>query len=87
MLKHVAWQMKEIKGGLGDKMEDWVEQLDQTGMRLRQQFRTVQNPLVRAQARERVSLRSTHPDVIAHTNVMNAGNKRSFPSRKVTTQL
>ena len=25
MLKHVAWQMGEIKGGLGDKMEDWVE--------------------------------------------------------------
>ena len=33
MLKHVAWQMKEIKGGLGDKMEDWVERLHQTGMR------------------------------------------------------
>ena len=82
MLKHVAWQMKEIKGGLGDKMEDWVERLHQTGMRLRQQFCTIQNPLVRAQACERVSLRSTHPDVIAHTNVMNAGNKRSFSITK-----
>lgn len=33
-VQHVAWQMKEIKGGLGDKMEDWVERLHQTGMRL-----------------------------------------------------
>ena len=74
--------MGKIKGGLGDKMEDWVERLHQTGMRLRQQFRTVQNPVVRAHARERVSSRSTHPAVIAHTNATNAGNKRSFSRTK-----
>jgi hypothetical protein len=34
MLKHVTWQMQNIWGGLGDKMEDWVECLHQTGMRL-----------------------------------------------------
>jgi hypothetical protein len=34
MLKHVAWQMGKIKGGLGNKMEDWFERLHQTGMRL-----------------------------------------------------
>jgi hypothetical protein len=45
MLKHVEWQMTNIKGGLGDKMEDWVERLHQTGMRMRQRFRTVQNPI------------------------------------------
>ncbi len=44
MLKHVACQMRNIWGGLGDKMEDWVECLHQTGMRLQQRFRTVQNP-------------------------------------------
>ena len=27
MLKHVEWQMTNIKGGLGDRMEDWVERL------------------------------------------------------------
>ncbi len=32
----------EYSGGLGDKMEDWVECLHQTGMRLWQRFRTVQ---------------------------------------------
>ena len=36
MLKHVEWQMTNIKGGLGEKMEDWVERLHQTGMRTRQ---------------------------------------------------
>ena len=50
MLKHVEWQMTNIKGGLGDKMEDWVEWLHQTGMRMRQRFCTVQNPLVLALA-------------------------------------
>jgi hypothetical protein len=50
MLKHVEWQMTNIKGGLGNKMEDWVEQLHQTGMRMRQRLHTVQNPLVRALA-------------------------------------
>jgi hypothetical protein len=32
MLKHVAWQMRNIWGGLGNKTEDWVERLHQTGM-------------------------------------------------------
>jgi hypothetical protein len=82
MLKHVAWQMENIEGGLGDKMEDWVERLHQTGMRLRQQFRTVQNPIVRADARERASSRSAHPDVIAHTNATSVGNKRSLSTAK-----
>ena len=50
MLKHVQWQMRNIKGGLGDKMEDWVECLHQTGMQMRQRFRTVQNPIARAEA-------------------------------------
>jgi hypothetical protein len=83
MLKHVAWQMQNIWGGLGDKMEDWVERLHQTGMRLRQRFRTVQNPVVRANAREKASSRSSHPDVITHTDKTNAGNKRSFSVAKI----
>ena len=31
MLKHVRWQMENIPGGLGDKMEDWVEKQHQMG--------------------------------------------------------
>jgi len=51
-------------------------------MRLRQKFCTVQNRVVHAHARERVSSRSTHPAVIAHTNATNAGNKHSFSRTK-----
>ena len=74
MLKRVEWQMKNIKGGLVDKMEDWVERLHQTGMRMRQQFRTVQNPLVWALAREKADSCNVHPDVIAN---LEATNKRN----------
>ena len=64
-------------------MEDWVERLHQAGMRLRQRFRKVQNLVIRALAWEKANSRSSHPDVIAYTNVMNAGNKRSFSVMKV----
>jgi hypothetical protein len=83
MLKHVAWQMRNIRGGLGNKMEDWVEQLHQTGMCLQEHFRRVKNPVVRAQAQEKVNFCSSHPDVIAHTDATNARNKRSFFVEKV----
>jgi hypothetical protein len=82
MLKHVTWQMTNIKGGLGDKMEDWVERLHQTGMRMRRRFRTVANPLVRAIAREKTNSRNAHPDVIAHLDVTNKRSKRKFVSEK-----
>ncbi len=29
MLRHVQWQMKNLPGGVGSKMEDWVECLNQ----------------------------------------------------------
>ena len=87
MLKHIAWQMGEITGGLGDKMEDWVEWLHQTRMHLQQQFHTIQNPIGHAHACERVSLHSSYSDVITHTNATNAGNKHSFSITKVMTQL
>jgi len=78
MLRHVEWQMKNIPGGLGDKMEDWVERLHQWGMQQRRRFRTVQNPLVRAMAREKASSRNTHPDVIAQVEATDEGNKRKL---------
>ena len=74
MLKHVAFQMRYIWGGLGDKMGDWVEQLHQTGVHLRQHFCMVQNLVIRALVWEKVNSRSSHPDVITHTNATNAGN-------------
>jgi hypothetical protein len=46
MLRHVQWQMKNIPGGLGNKIEDWVKRLHHWGMQQRRCFCTVQNPLV-----------------------------------------
>ena len=43
MHKHVRWQMENIEGGLGDKMEDGIEKSHQGGKRKRGQFGTVQN--------------------------------------------
>ena len=81
-LRHVEWQMKNIPGGLGDKMEDWVERLHQWGMQQRRRFRTVQNPLVRALAREKATSRNKQPKVLAQVDATDAGNKRKFLSDK-----
>ena len=81
MLRHVEWQMKNIPGGLGDKMEDWVKRLHQWGMQQRRRFRTVQNPLVRAMAREKASSRNTHPDVLAQVQATDEGNKRKLSEK------
>ncbi len=51
-------------------------------MRLRQCFCTVQNPLVHTLAREKANSPNTHPDVIAHTDATNEGNKCNFVSEK-----
>ena len=69
-------------GGLGDKMEDWVERLHQWGIWLRRRFRTVQDPLVRAHAREKASSRCNHPDVLAQVDETDAGNKRKLSEKK-----
>ncbi len=69
-------------GGLGDKMEDWVEQLHQDGKQKWLRFRTVQNPIARAHAREKAHLRNMHPDVISQTNKINEGNKRNLAELK-----
>jgi hypothetical protein len=34
MFKHVRWHMDNIKGGLGNKMEDWIKKLHQVGKQL-----------------------------------------------------
>ncbi len=69
-------------GGLGGKIEDWLERLHQDGKRERLQFRTVQNPIARAHARERVHTRNIHPNIISQTNNINEGNKRNLAELK-----
>ena len=75
MLEHVEWQMMNIRGGVGDKMEGWVERLHQDGKQKHLRFCTVQNPIARAHAREKVHSHNMHPNVISHTNKINEGNK------------
>jgi len=75
IMRHVQWQMKNIPGGLGDKMKDWVERLHQWGMCQRKRFRTVQAPLVHALAREKAISCNMHPNVLAQVNVTDAGSK------------
>jgi hypothetical protein len=87
MLRHVKWQMKNLPGGLGDKMEDWVERLHQWGIRMRRRFRTVQDPLVRAHAREKASSRCNHPDVLAQVDETDAGNKQKLSEKKADLLL
>jgi hypothetical protein len=82
MLRHVKWQMKNLPGGLGDKMEDWVERQHQWGMRMRRRFRTVQDPLVHALAREKAASRNMHSDVRAQVESTDVGNKRNFLEKK-----
>ena len=64
-------------------MEDWVERQHQRGMQQRRRFRTVQNPLVRALAREKADSRNTHPDVLAQVDATDKGSKRKFSVEKV----
>jgi hypothetical protein len=85
ILRHVEWQMKNIPGGLGDKMEDWVERLHQWGMQQRRPFCTVQNPLVRAVAREKAGFCNTHPDVLAQVETTDEENTRKISEKRRLT--
>lgn len=61
MLKHALKQMKAFEGGLGDKAEDWVEHMHQSGNRLRVRFRTVKSLNVRAKAMSRAIQMDSNP--------------------------
>ncbi len=76
MLRHVEWQMKNIPGGLGNKMEDWVECLHQWGMQQFRHFCTVKNSLICAVVQEKAGSCNTHLDVLAQVKATNKGNKR-----------
>ena len=54
MFKHVRWQMDNIKGGLGDKMEDWIKKSHQVGKQQRARYCTTKNLQERADARIQV---------------------------------
>ncbi len=70
MLRHVQWQMKNIPGGSGDKLEDWVKHLHQWGMQQHRHFCTVQNLLICAMGQEKAGSCNTHPAVLAQVDAM-----------------
>jgi hypothetical protein len=49
---------------------------------MRRRFRTVQDPLVRALAREKAAFRNMHPDVLAQVESTDVGNKQNLSERK-----
>jgi hypothetical protein len=61
--------------------------MHQDGMRERQRFRTVQNPQIRAKAKEKVHVQDTNAGVISFTNATNAGDKRNLSETKVDTMM
>ena len=71
MIDHVEWQMRNIVGGLGDKMEDWVECLHQSGKRQHQRFRTVWSGKDQALAIANANAHGMNPSVIAQINMIN----------------
>jgi hypothetical protein len=73
LLKHVERQMVEIGGGLGNKMEDWVEKQHQMGKRERMRFRTMHNLQKRVNTRARVLHCNSDPVVVSQTLEVNGG--------------
>ena len=86
---HLAWvhtkdQMRKLRGGLGDKTEDWVERQHQDGGRLRVQFSRIKNLEVRAIARAKAEEVGHNPDVIARINEIKCETARDFKKKKET---
>jgi hypothetical protein len=84
MLEHIKWQMRNIQGGLGDKMEVWVEHLHQTGKRQHLCYHTVQKPIACSLTREKGNFCNMHPDVIVQTNKKAKGRRNIWQSPILT---
>ena len=86
MLKHVVQQMKSFPGGLGDKMEDWVELMHQTGQRLRVRFRTVKCVRKRAKAMARTIQLDSNPAINKQIGgVADRASRGSYSKNKDST--
>ena len=76
MWKHVADQM-ELSSGLGNKREDWVEQLHQKTSEVRNQYRnTIADVEKRGVSMARFIHQETNQDVVAHCNLVNTAASR-----------
>mmetsp|Transcript_25197 Transcript_25197/g.59957 ORF Transcript_25197/g.59957 Transcript_25197/m.59957 type:complete len:527 (+) Transcript_25197:876-2456(+) len=80
MYKHVAVHMR-VPGGLGQKMEDWVELQHQGGMRERTQYRTMGDMQKAAEARERRRCEASNTGVIEVQTGVHERAKRKFKEK------
>jgi len=78
MLCHVYDQMKNIPGGLGEKMEDWVELMHQIGARARRRFRTTKDVQMRAGFKARMDQRGSRADIKKRISEVAEETKRNF---------
>ena len=78
MLCHVCDQMKNIPGGLGEKMEDWVELMHQIGARARRRFRTTRDIQMRAEFKGRVEQRGSLADIKTRISEVKEETTRNF---------
>jgi hypothetical protein len=82
--------MKRYPGGLGDKMEDWVERGHQVGKRYRSHLCTMQDLTQRSKARAKLVRCNNDPQVMAQVmSVQNASKRKSIVGKdeKVSTQM
>jgi hypothetical protein len=78
MWRHVEKQMRRYPGGLGDKMEDWVERGHQVGKRYHSHLHTMQDLTQRSKARAKLVRRDNNPQVMAQVVSMQNASKCKF---------
>ena len=71
-------KMLQEEGGLGDKLEDWVERAHQTGARKRKRWASTIDRDVRATSRSEIEARDSHPEVKAYAAGVKDRSKRIF---------
>jgi hypothetical protein len=86
MLCHVLEQMSKIPGGLGEKMEDWVELMHQIGNRARIRFRTTKDLEARALARARDEHKSSNANVLRRIAEVKEETRRKFKETAVRVE-
>ena len=74
--------MDNIKGGLGNKMEDWINKSHQVSKQQQAQYRTTKNLQERADARIWVVHWDTTPAIINQTLKVEKASKRKYTGIK-----
>ena len=87
MWKHTLYQMKNVPGGLGNKMEDWVERQHQDEARIRKRLSRMPSLQLRAITRSKISQATSHPLVIAQIAKVEAKSKKRKHSEKRESKL